>query len=163
MTDDLRIGYGYDVHALAPGYPLILGGVTIPHERGAVGHSDADVILHVICDALLGALALGDIGHHFPDTDPAYKGIDSGLLLERVYALVRARDWVLANLDCTLCLQRPKVAGYVPAMRARIAEILGVEVERVSVKATTTEKLGFVGTEEGVSAHAVVLLRRSVA
>jgi 2-C-methyl-D-erythritol 2,4-cyclodiphosphate synthase len=140
-----------------------LGGVTVPHEQGAVGHSDADVILHVICDALLGALALGDIGHHFPDTDPAYKGIDSALLLERVYALVRARDWSLANLDCTLCLQRPKVAGYVPGMRARIAEILGVDVERVSVKATTTEKLGFVGTEAGVSAHAVVLLRRSVA
>jgi 2-C-methyl-D-erythritol 2,4-cyclodiphosphate synthase len=137
--------------------------VTVPHEQGAVGHSDADVILHVICDALLGALALGDIGHHFPDTDPAYKGIDSALLLERVYALVRARDWSLANLDCTLCLQRPKVAGYVPEMRARIAEILGVDVERVSVKATTTEKLGFVGTEAGVSAHAVVLLRRSVA
>jgi 2-C-methyl-D-erythritol 2,4-cyclodiphosphate synthase len=163
MIDDLRIGYGYDVHALAPGYPLVLGGVTVPHEQGAVGHSDADVILHVICDALLGALALGDIGHHFPDTDPVYKGIDSALLLERVYALVRARDWSLANLDCTLCLQRPKVAGYVPEMRARIAEILGVDVERVSVKATTTEKLGFVGTEEGVSAHAVVLLRRSVA
>jgi 2-C-methyl-D-erythritol 2,4-cyclodiphosphate synthase len=163
MIDDLRIGYGYDVHALAPGYPLVLGGVTVPHEQGAVGHSDADVILHVICDALLGALALGDIGHHFPDTDPAYKGIDSALLLERVYALVRARDWSLANLDCTLCLQRPKVAGYVPEMRARIAEILGVDVERVSVKATTTEKLGFVGTEAGVSAHAVVLLRRSVA
>ena len=163
MIDDLRIGYGYDVHALAPGYPLVLGGVTVPHEQGAVGHSDADVILHVICDALLGALALGDIGHHFPDTDPAYKGIDSALLLERGYALVRARDWALANLDCTLCLQRPKVAGYVPAMRARIAEILGVDVERVSVKATTTEKLGFVGTEAGVSAHAVVLLRRSVA
>ncbi|MEY2774029.1 MAG: hypothetical protein RLZZ275_376 [Bacteroidota bacterium] len=163
MIDDLRIGYGYDVHALAPGYPLVLGGVTVPHEQGAVGHSDADVILHVICDALLGALALGDIGHHFPDTDPAYKGIDSALLLERVYALVRAKDWSLANLDCTLCLQRPKVAGYVPAMRARIAEILGVDVERVSVKATTTEKLGFVGTEAGVSAHAVVLLRRSVA
>jgi 2-C-methyl-D-erythritol 2,4-cyclodiphosphate synthase len=163
MIDDLRIGYGYDVHALAPGYPLVLGGVTVPHEQGAVGHSDADVILHVICDALLGALALGDIGHHFPDTDPVYKGIDSALLLERVYALVRARDWSLANLDCTLCLQRPKVAGYVPEMRARIAEILGVDVERVSVKATTTEKLGFVGTEAGVSAHAVVLLRRSVA
>lgn len=163
MTDDLRIGYGYDVHALAPGYTLVLGGVTVPHEQGAVGHSDADVILHVICDALLGALALGDIGHHFPDTDPAYKGIDSALLLERVYALVRARDWALANLDCTLCLQRPKVAGYVPAMRERISEILGVDVERVSVKATTTEKLGFVGTEAGVSAHAVVLLRRSVA
>jgi 2-C-methyl-D-erythritol 2,4-cyclodiphosphate synthase len=163
MIDDLRSGYGYDVHAHAPGYPLVLGGVTVPHEQGAVGHSDADVILHVICDALLGALALGDIGHHFPDTDPAYKGIDSALLLERVYALVRARDWALANLDCTLCLQRPKVAGYVPAMRARIAEILGVDVERVSVKATTTEKLGFVGTEAGVSAHAVVLLRRSVA
>ncbi len=160
MTDDLRIGYGYDVHQLAPGYPLWLGGVQVPHEQGAVGHSDADVILHVVCDAMLGALALGDIGHHFPDTDPAYKGIDSALLLERVHALVAAKGWAVANLDCTLCLQRPKVAGYVPAMRARIAEILGIDVDRVSVKATTTERLGFVGTEAGVSAHAVVLLRR---
>ena len=160
MTDDLRIGYGYDVHQLAPGYPLWLGGVQVPHEQGAVGHSDADVILHVVCDAMLGALALGDIGHHFPDTDPAYKGIDSALLLERVHALVAAQGWAVANLDCTLCLQRPKVAGYVPAMRARIAEILGIDVDRVSVKATTTERLGFVGTEAGVSAHAVVLLRR---
>lgn len=160
MSDDLRIGYGYDVHQLAPGYPLWLGGVQVPHELGAVGHSDADVILHVICDAMLGALALGDIGHHFPDTDPAYKGIDSALLLERVRALVEAKGWAVANLDCTLCLQRPKVAGHVPAMRARIADILGIEVDRVSVKATTTERLGFVGTEAGVSAHAVVLLRR---
>jgi 2-C-methyl-D-erythritol 2,4-cyclodiphosphate synthase len=160
MTDDLRIGYGYDVHQLAPGYPLWLGGVLVPHELGAVGHSDADVILHVVCDAMLGALALGDIGHHFPDTDPAYKGIDSALLLERVHALVQAKGWSVANLDCTLCLQRPKVAGHVPAMRARIADILGIDVDRVSVKATTTERLGFVGTEAGVSAHAVVLLRR---
>jgi len=160
MTDDLRIGYGYDVHQLAPGNPLWLGGVQVPHEQGAVGHSDADVILHVVCDALLGALALGDIGHHFPDTDPAYKGIDSALLLERVKGLVEAKGWAVANLDCTLCLQRPKVAGHVPAMRARIAEILGIDVDRVSVKATTTERLGFVGTEAGVSAHAVVLLRR---
>jgi 2-C-methyl-D-erythritol 2,4-cyclodiphosphate synthase len=160
MTDDLRIGYGYDVHQLAPGYPLWLGGVLVPHELGAVGHSDADVILHVVCDAMLGALALGDIGHHFPDTDPAYKGIDSALLLERVHALVLAKGWWVANLDCTLCLQRPKVAGHVPAMRARIADILGIDVDRVSVKATTTERLGFVGTEAGVSAHAVVLLRR---
>ena len=160
MTDDLRIGYGYDVHQLAPGYPLWLGGVLVPHELGAVGHSDADVILHVVCDAMLGALALGDIGHHFPDTDPAYKGIDSALLLERVHALVLAKGWSVANLDCTLCLQRPKVAGHVPAMRARIADILGIDVDRVSVKATTTERLGVVGTEAGVSAHAVVLLRR---
>ena len=160
MTDDLRIGYGYDVHQLAPGYPLWLGGVLVPHELGAVGHSDADVILHVVCDAMLGALALGDIGHHFPDTDPAYKGIDRALLLERVHALVLAKGWSVANLDCTLCLQRPKVAGHVPAMRARIADILGIDVDRVSVKATTTERLGFVGTEAGVSAHAVVLLRR---
>ena len=160
MTDDLRIGYGYDVHQLAPGYPLWLGGVLVPHELGAVGHSDADVILHVVCDAMLGALALGDIGHHFPDTDPAYKGIDSALLLERVHALVLAKGWSVANLDCTLCLQRPKVAGHVPAMRARIADILGIDVDRVSVKATTTERLGFVGAEAGVSAHAVVLLRR---
>ena len=160
MTDDLRIGYGYDVHQLAPGYPLWLGGVLVPHELGAVGHSDADVILHVVCDAMLGALALGDIGHHFPDTDPAYNGIDSALLLERVHARVLAKGWSVANLDCTLCLQRPKVAGHVPAMRARIADILGIDVDRVSVKATTTERLGFVGTEAGVSAHAVVLLRR---
>ena len=154
----LRIGYGYDVHQLAAGEDLVIGGLTIPHEKGSVGHSDADVLLHVICDALLGALALGDIGTHFPDTDPAYKGIDSKILLRDTWALVQAEGYGLANVDSTVCLQRPKLKPHIPAMRACIADILGVDVERIGIKATTTEKLGFVGLEEGVSAHAVVLL-----
>lgn len=154
----LRIGYGYDVHQLAEGEDLVIGGLTIPHEKGSVGHSDADVLLHVICDALLGALALGDIGTHFPDTDPAYKGIDSKILLKDTWALVQARGYQLANVDSTVCLQRPKLKPHIPEMRACIAGILGVDMERIGIKATTTEKLGFVGLEEGVSAHAVVLL-----
>jgi 2-C-methyl-D-erythritol 2,4-cyclodiphosphate synthase len=125
-----------------------------------VGHSDADVLLHVICDALLGAIALGDIGQHFPDTDPAYKGIDSKKLLAEVYDLVLDKGWELVNVDSIVCLQRPKIAGHVPAMRQSIAGVMGVDFSQVSVKATTTEKLGFVGREEGVSAHAVVMLRR---
>lgn len=153
-----RIGYGYDVHQLAEGEDLVIGGLTIPHEKGSVGHSDADVLLHVICDALLGALALGDIGTHFPDTDPAYKGIDSKILLKDTWALVQARGYQLANVDSTVCLQRPKLKPHIPEMRACIAGILGVDMERIGIKATTTEKLGFVGLEEGVSAHAVVLL-----
>ena len=154
----LRIGYGYDVHQLAEGEDLVIGGLTIPHEKGSVGHSDADVLLHVICDALLGALALGDIGTHFPDTDPAYKGIDSKILLRDTWALVKAKGYQLANLDSTVCLQRPKLKPHIPEMRACIAGILGVDMDRIGIKATTTEKLGFVGLEEGVSAHAVVLL-----
>ena len=154
----LRIGYGYDVHQLAAGEDLVIGGLTIPHEKGSVGHSDADVLLHVICDALLGALALGDIGTHFPDTDPAYKGIDSKILLRDTWALVQAEGYGLANVDSTVCLQRPKLKPHIPAMRACIADILGVDVGRIGIKATTTENLGFVGLEEGVSAHAVVLL-----
>ena len=153
-----RIGYGYDVHQLAEGEDLVIGGLTIPHEKGSVGHSDADVLLHVICDALLGALALGDIGTHFPDTDPAYKGIDSKILLKDTWALVQARGYQLANVDSTVCLQRPKLKPHIPEMRACIAGILGVDMDRIGIKATTTEKLGFVGLEEGVSAHAVVLL-----
>lgn len=153
-----RIGYGYDVHQLAEGENLVIGGLTIPHEKGSVGHSDADVLLHVICDALLGALALGDIGTHFPDTDPAYKGIDSKILLRDTWALVKARGYQLANVDSTVCLQRPKLKPHIPEMRACIAGILGVDMDRIGIKATTTEKLGFVGLEEGVSAHAVVLL-----
>ena len=160
MTPDLRVGCGYDVHVLAPGVPFWLGGIEVPHTAGAVGHSDADVVLHVICDALLGALALGDIGQHFPDTDPAYKGIDSKKLLAEVYDLVLDQGWELVNLDTIICLQRPKVASHVPAMRQAIAGVMGVTMGQVSVKATTTEKLGFVGREEGVSAHAVVMLRR---
>lgn len=153
-----RIGYGYDVHQLAEGENLVIGGLTIPHEKGSVGHSDADVLLHVICDALLGALALGDIGTHFPDTDPAYKGIDSKILLRDTWALVKARGYQLANVDSTVCLQRPKLKPHIPEMRACIAGILGVDMDRIGIKATTTEKLGFVGLEKGVSAHAVVLL-----
>ena len=140
--------------------PFWLGGIAVPHEAGAVGHSDADVLLHVICDALLGACALGDIGQHFPDTDPAYKGIDSKKLLAEVYDLVLDAGWELVNLDTVLCLQRPKIAPHVPAMRQAIAGVMGVDISQVAVKATTTEKLGFVGREEGVSAHAVVLVRK---
>lgn len=155
-----RIGYGYDVHQLKEGHPFWLGGIQIPHVKGAFGHSDADVVLHVICDALLGALALRDIGYHFPDTDQAYKGIDSKKLLQETYGLVTNLGWVLGNLDCTVCLQLPKVSPHIDEMRQCISELLGVEMNQVSIKATTTEKLGFVGTEEGVSAHAVVLIQQ---
>lgn len=158
----IRIGYGYDVHQLAENHPFWLGGIQIPHTHGAVGHSDADVLLHVICDALLGALALRDIGYHFPDTDPKYKGIDSKRLLQHTYDLVNESGWRLGNLDSTICLQRPKIAPYIETMRQCVAGILGVELHQVSIKATTTEKLGFVGKEEGVSAHAVVLLEKVV-
>lgn len=153
-----RIGFGYDVHRLAAGESLWLGGVQIPHEKGTVGHSDADVLLHAICDALLGALALGDIGSHFPDTDPAYQGIASTELLQKTIALVHARGYAVINLDSTLCLQTPKIAPHIPAMRRHIADALRVEPGQVSVKATTEERLGFTGREEGVSAYAVVLL-----
>ncbi len=158
---DFRIGYGYDVHALAEGEEFWLGGILVPHEKGAVGHSDADVVLHVICDALLGALGMRDIGHHFPDTDPAYKGIDSKKLLAETYDMVTDAGWRLGNLDVTLCLQRPKVGPYIDAMRVAIAGVMGVDLDQISVKATTTERLGFVGTEAGVSAHCTVLVQRS--
>jgi len=155
----LRIGYGYDVHQLAEGEDLVVGGLVVPHTKGSVGHSDADVLLHVICDALLGALALGDIGTHFPDTDPAYKGIDSKILLRKTWAMVKARGWQLANVDSTVCLQRPKLKPHIPAMRQCIADLLEADVDQIGIKATTTEKLGFVGLEQGISAHAVVLLK----
>ena len=155
-----RIGYGYDVHQLKDDHPFWLGGIQSPHAKGAFGHSDADVVLHVICDALLGALALRDIGYHFPDTDPEYKGIDSKKLLQRTYDLITDAGWELGNLDCTLCLQLPKVSPHIDSMRKCIAGLLGVEMDQVSIKATTTEKLGFVGTQEGVSAHAVVLIQK---
>jgi 2-C-methyl-D-erythritol 2,4-cyclodiphosphate synthase len=154
----LRIGYGYDVHQLAEGEDLVVGGLVVPHTKGSVGHSDADVLLHVICDALLGALALGDIGTHFPDTDPAFKGIDSKILLRKTWAMVKARGWQLANVDSTVCLQRPKLKPHIPAMRQCIADLLEADVDQIGIKATTTEKLGFVGLEQGISAHAVVLL-----
>ena len=155
-----RIGYGYDVHQLASGEEFWLGGIRIEHSHGAVGHSDADVLLHVICDALLGALAIRDIGFHFPDTDPQYKGVDSKKLLQHTYDLITEAGWELGNVDSTICLQSPKISPHVDDMRRCISGLLGVELDQVSVKATTTEKLGFVGTKEGISAHAVVFLQR---
>ena len=159
----LRIGYGYDVHQLAEGEDLIVGGIHVPYHLGSVGHSDADVLLHVICDALLGALALGDIGTHFPDTDPAYKGIDSKVLLKRTYELVKQEGWTLANVDSTVCLQLPKLKPHIPTMQAIVAELLDVEPNQIGIKATTTERLGFVGEQKGISAHAVVLLAKKEA
>lgn len=159
MTD-LRIGNGYDIHALGEGLPLVLGGVKIPHTKGCIAHSDGDVLLHALCDALLGALALGDIGQHFPDTSEEFRGIDSRLLLERVVAMVHRAGWKVVNADMTLLAQKPKIAPYVPQMRETIAPLLGVGTDCVSVKATTTEKLGPIGREEGISAYAVVLLGR---
>ena len=155
-----RIGFGTDYHQLAAGKKLWLGGVHIPHEKGSVGHSDADVLLHAICDAMLGALNLGDIGSHFPDTDAAYKDIDSKILLERTFQLIREKGFNIENLDSTICLERPKIMGYANQMRQIIADILNTSPEVISIKATTTEKLGFVGREEGVVAHAVVLLKK---
>lgn len=155
-----RIGSGVDFHQLAAGKPLWLGGVLVPAEKGAVGHSDADVLLHAICDALLGAAALGDIGTHFPDTSAEFKGIDSKILLERTALLVRNAGYQVVNVDSTLCLEKPKIKPYVPEMQQTIARILGLTVQDVSVKATTTEKLGFVGREEGLVAYATVLVER---
>ncbi|NPD46390.1 MULTISPECIES: 2-C-methyl-D-erythritol 2,4-cyclodiphosphate synthase [unclassified Lentimicrobium] len=154
----MRIGTGFDVHQLSEGYKLILGGIEIPHNKGCVGHSDADVLIHAICDALLGALALGDIGQHFPDTSEEFKGIDSRILLKKVNELVRKQGYEISNIDSTLALQKPKVKPYIPQMRAELAKVLGIEINQVSVKATTTEKLGFEGREEGVSAQAVCIL-----
>lgn len=155
-----RIGTGTDFHQLAEGRELWIGGVKIPHEKGAVGHSDADVLLHAICDALLGALALGDIGLHFPDTDNTYKNIDSKILLERTMAIIRENGYEVVNIDSTLCLEKPKIRPHVASMQQVIARIVGLTEKDVSIKATTTEKLGFVGREEGLMANATVLLRR---
>jgi 2-C-methyl-D-erythritol 2,4-cyclodiphosphate synthase len=154
----MRIGHGYDVHRLVDDRKLIMGGVEIPWDKGLLGHSDADVLLHAVADALLGALAMGDIGKHFPDTDPAFKGADSMKLLEYVVGLVRERGYQVGNLDATIIAQRPKMAPHIPAMRENIARACGVEVDRINVKATTEEGLGFTGRAEGISAHAVVLM-----
>lgn len=158
MTD-IRIGHGYDVHALGEGLRLVLGGVEIPHTKGCIAHSDGDVLVHAICDALLGALALGDIGKHFPDTSSEFKGIDSLILLRRVVALIEEKRYCIGNIDSTISMQRPKLRPYIDTMRERIAEAAGLSVEQVSVKATTTEHLGFEGEEKGVSATAVCLLK----
>lgn len=158
---NFRVGHGYDVHAFMEGDHLILAGVRIPFERAFRAHSDGDVLAHAVTDALLGAVALGDIGRHFPDTDPAYKGADSRELLRKVVSLVRARGWQTGNLDATIIAQVPKMAPHIDAMRANLADDLGVEIECVNVKATTTERLGFTGRSEGISAHAVVLLHKA--
>mgnify|MGYP006283287243 CR=1 FL=1 len=155
---ETRIGFGYDVHRLKEGLPLRLGGVSIPHEKGTEGHSDADVLIHAICDALLGAAALGDIGKHFPDTRDEYKGINSLLLLEKVIRLLHDNGYGIGNIDSTVCLQRPKIRPYIEDMRSALSLAMGIDKDRVSVKATTEEKLGFTGREEGVSAHAVALI-----
>jgi 2-C-methyl-D-erythritol 2,4-cyclodiphosphate synthase len=153
-----RIGSGVDFHKLAEGRELWIGGIKIPHHKGAVGHSDADVLLHAICDALLGALCLGDIGVHFPDTDIAYKNIDSKILLQKTMELIKAEGYAVINIDSTLCLEVPKIKPFVPPMQKAIAAIAGITEKDISIKATTTEKLGFVGREEGLMAYATVLL-----
>lgn len=155
-----RVGTGTDVHRLVEGRELWLGGVRIEHEKGALGHSDADVLLHAICDALLGAAGSGDIGHHFPDTDIRWKGADSKVLLRRVVDLLAADGWSIGNVDSTLLLERPKIKPHLPAMRTVIAGILGVEEKAVSIKATTNETMGYVGREEGVCAHAIALIHK---
>lgn len=157
---DIRIGNGYDVHALAEGLPLYLGGILIDSPIGCIAHSDGDVAIHALCDALLGALALGDIGKHFPDTSDEFAGIDSKILLGRVMDLLRSEGWSVGNADITIAMQRPKLAPYIIQMRECLAGIMGIEVERVSVKATTTEKLGFVGRSEGCEVYAVALLKK---
>ena len=157
---DIRIGNGYDVHALAEGLPLWLGGVQVESPIGCIAHSDGDVAIHALCDALLGALALGDIGKHFPDTSDEFAGIDSKILLARVVSLVRSKGWEIGNVDVTIAMQRPKLAPYIMAMRETMAGVMGVSVEDVSVKATTTEKLGFVGRGEGCEVYAVALLKK---
>lgn len=153
-----RVGQGYDVHAFAEGRPLILGGIEIPHDRGLLGHSDADVLLHTITDAALGAIGEGDIGRHFPDTDPEWKDADSAKLLQYIWKIVEDRGYVLGNVDATIIAQRPKMAPHIETMKNRIAELLNADPSQVNVKATTTEKLGFTGREEGIAALATILL-----
>jgi len=156
-----RIGFGIDFHRLSAGRKLWLGGINIPHHKGAVGHSDADVLLHAICDALLGALNLGDIGIHFPDTDPAYKDIDSKILLKKTYALIREKKYEIVNIDSTICLETPKIKNYADDMRQTISNILNIQKDDISIKATTAEKMGFIGREEGLVAYATVLLEKN--
>jgi 2-C-methyl-D-erythritol 2,4-cyclodiphosphate synthase len=160
VTLPFRIGFGYDVHRFAQGRELWLGGVLIPHTEGLLGHSDADVLLHAVCDALLGAVAMGDIGKHFPDTDQAWKGADSKKLLAAVVKLLDAAGWQVGNVDCTLVMERPKIMPHAPQMRSVMSALLGVDEDAVSIKATTNEKLGYIGREEGACAHAVALVIR---
>lgn len=156
-----RIGQGFDVHQLTEGRPLIIGGITIPYEKGLLGHSDADVLLHTVADACLGAIGEGDIGRHFPDTDPEFKDADSAKLMEHVWQLVKDRGYELVNADCTIIAQKPKMAPYIQQMKERMAELLNASPEQINVKATTTEKLGFTGRGEGIASQAVVLLKKN--
>ena len=154
----MRIGFGIDVHCFGDGDHIVLGGVKIPHHRGIIAHSDGDVLVHALCDALLGSLSLGDIGQHFPDTDQQFSKIDSLLLLKKVLFLVRNKGYLIANIDATVLAQRPKIASFIPSMQKKLSDLLGVDSEQISIKATTTEKLGFVGREEGIEAHCAVLV-----
>ena len=156
---NIRIGYGYDVHQLSDGEDLILGGIHIPHTKGSVGHSDADVLIHTICDAILGAANMRDIGFHFPDTSADYKGIDSKILLRDVMALIRDKGYEIINIDSTVCLEKPKVNSHIPQMQEVLSDCMQIEVNQLSIKATTSEKMGFVGAERGIAAHAVALLK----
>jgi 2-C-methyl-D-erythritol 2,4-cyclodiphosphate synthase len=157
---DLRVGHGIDIHRLQEGHPFWLGGIKIEHYSGAYGHSDADVLIHALCDALLGALALGDIGAHFPDTDEKYRGIDSKILLAHVYSIIREKGYRLINADCTLLLEKPKIKPYLTQMKDALCPILDISHDALSIKATTNERIGYIGREEGVCAHATVLIFR---
>lgn len=157
---DIRVGYGYDVHALVSGRELWMGGIRLDHERGLLGYSDADVLIHAICDALLGAAGLRDIGFHFPDTSGAFKDIDSKILLERTVKLLAEKGWSVGNVDATVCAERPKLNPHIPSMQTCLSGLLGIDADAVSIKATTSERLGFTGREEGISASAVVLIKR---
>ncbi|MGC9374549.1 MAG: 2-C-methyl-D-erythritol 2,4-cyclodiphosphate synthase [Bacteroidales bacterium] len=158
---NFRIGYGYDVHRLDEGRELILGGVKIPHDKGCVAHSDGDVLIHAICDALLGAAALRDIGYHFPDTDNQYKNIDSKILLQKTIQILHDNGYSLGNIDSTICLQKPKIQYFIPEMIQTIASVINVDKSKISIKATTSEKLGFIGEEKGIAAHAMVLIEKT--
>ena len=157
----IRIGFGYDVHRLAEGETFTLGGIVIPHNKGSVGHSDGDTLIHAICDALLGAANMRDIGYHFPDTDNQYKGIDSKIILKQTVDLVATKGYSIGNIDSTISLQKPKIKDYIPTMQSVLAKVCGIDTDEIAIKATTTEKLGFEGREEGVSAHAVVLINKN--
>lgn len=157
---NIRVGQGVDVHAFTEGRPLVLGGICIPYDKGLLGHSDADVLIHAICDALLGAACLRDIGYHFPDTGDEFAGIDSTILLERTVALLAEKGWKPGNVDATICAEKPKLKTYIPAMQERLAPLMGLTPDDVAIKATTTEKLGFTGRQEGIAALAVVLIER---
>lgn len=155
-----RIGFGYDSHKLVPERKLVLGGIEIPFEKGSLGHSDGDALIHAVCDAILGALAMGDIGRHFPDNSPEYKDIDSKILLSRTIELIREKGWKVVNIDSTICLEKPKLVDHIPSMAEALASVAGISSDQISIKATTNEKMGFVGREEGVAAYAVVLVKK---